>query len=386
MMILLASVGLVSILLSLHRLQYIALEIDITLPTTTTTITQTAPHLALGVSLEINHTSPSPRNLPIHVTPDKSLPISTTIPPHHPVSDLIVNETASADITGTLAGYSSNSLSQQQQQFHLHPKDKSPACYPSFGGKTNITRIFFSHTRKSGGTTLRRFLEEVATAMGWELVVREAIRPELPNRQDTLYVVNLRDPVERIISNYKFEGRWECRQMLQNESFVPSYANEQTLEQYLSTTRQDCRPEFQMWSCVEECYTKWYGKDYGCDSDVAKNYQFAHDRLRSYDIIVTPDNLNDETYVKQMGMMFGNLGNDVLRRKARIFCSEVSRIANAAFPLMKINATTLQQLEQWNVHDTEIYKNLTSCGPTGVVFPEKKEGSSMDQYLKGSIE
>lgn len=243
----------------------------------------------------------------------------------------------------------------------LRPKRESPACYPSFGGKTNISRIFLSHTRKAGGTTLRYFFKGLTDLLGWELKVVEGTLAELPNRTDTLYVVNLRDPVERIISNYKFEGRWDCRQMLFNDSFAPSHQNQRTLEEYVdSIQQQKCNPTF-LWTCVEECYIKWYGRDYGCKSNVTDNYQFAYDRLNSYDIIVTPHFLEDESYVKKLESMFGNVATGMLQSPARIFCSEPSINANKEFPMREANATTMALLKQWNILDTQIYKDLTGC-------------------------
>jgi hypothetical protein len=78
-----------------------------------------------------------------------------------------------------------NSVNQHVQP--QHHGTRSPACFPSFGGKHhNISRIYFSHTRKAGGTTLRRYLSEVARAMNFDYVVNEHSTQEFPGRNDTL--------------------------------------------------------------------------------------------------------------------------------------------------------------------------------------------------------
>mmetsp|Transcript_22460 Transcript_22460/g.32195 ORF Transcript_22460/g.32195 Transcript_22460/m.32195 type:complete len:256 (+) Transcript_22460:213-980(+) len=179
----------------------------------------------------------------------------------------------------------------------------SPACYPSFGGKKNITRIYFSHTRKAAGTTIKYFLRSVATKLGWEFESNEAYLQEHPNRMDTLYVVNIREPISRIISSYKFEGRWSCKKMMYNKSFVPSLENQKTLEQDIAHIQEDHR-DFcgvvarrkypRLWRCVGDCLTRWYTDEFGCGClDDYTRYQAAKDRLMKYDIVVVAEYLKD---------------------------------------------------------------------------------------------
>ncbi|KAG7370362.1 sulfotransferase family protein [Nitzschia inconspicua] len=249
----------------------------------------------------------------------------------------------------------------------------SPACFPSFGGKKNISRIYLSHTRKAGGTTLRFFLQQIAKKMEWEYVVVEGDRSEYPNRNDTLYVVNIRNPVDRIISDYKYEGRWDCQDLVGNASFTPSYENQFTLEVDMDRIYHPpagyhpCR-ENRMWRCVEECYTRWYGEELNCISNVTKNYQPALERLLRYDIIVISEKLKDPFYINGLNELFGNLDNRTLSSVLHATCSKEAQEWNRKVP-PNISQTALNQLHEWNKYDLDLYTTLTTCGPDGVIFP-----------------
>jgi hypothetical protein len=261
----------------------------------------------------------------------------------------------------------------------------SPACRPSFGDKKNISRIYFSHTRKAGGSTIAKFLENIATTKQWELVVNEAREQESPDRDDTLYIVNLRDPIERIISDYKYEGRWDCKQLVYNETeFLPSYENQKTIQDDIKDIQESpiLSVDNWLWRCVEQCYTRWYGEQFNMihsneDSTLQDNQQLRHammatlERLKKYDIIVITEWLKDLDYVKGLEAMFGRIesASGVLGRKKHFFCFNESAQWNNRLPMGEINNSTLAKLREMNRYDTELYNEITSCGRKGVVFP-----------------
>jgi hypothetical protein len=260
----------------------------------------------------------------------------------------------------------------------------SPACAPSFHGKTNITRLHFSHTRKAGGTYLRNFLTSVATLMKWELVINEGRHQEYPDRTDTVYVVNLRDPIERIISQYKYEGRWDCKQIVQNKTqFTPSLENEKTLEEDMEgimATNRALKDSQKMWRCAQECYSQWYTEAYGKSyPTVEERYQAARERLMKYDIIVVSEYLSNPDYVSGLAALFADIDMFTLREKATIYCSEESYYWNNKMPMPTVNDTTMQKLKDWNVHDCRLYKELTDCGGAQkVAFPNAQH---QKQYM-----
>jgi hypothetical protein len=95
------------------------------------------------------------------------------------------------------------------------------------------------------------------------------------------------------------------------------------------------------------------------------------EKLKKYDIIVITEWLQDPNYVKGLEAMFGGskAASGILNTKEEIFCSEESQYWNMRLPMGKIKDATLEMLRQRNKYDTQLYKEITSCGLNGVVFP-----------------
>ena len=125
----------------------------------------------------------------------------------------------------------------------------SPACHPHYRvaitsdtiGNTTwstslpFTRIYFYHVRKAGGTMLRKFLKKVALTHNIHLEIQENkyAREKVGSHPGTMYVTNLRDPVERSISHFKYEGRWDCRQIIKNAThYTPTLQNAKKFEAF----------------------------------------------------------------------------------------------------------------------------------------------------------
>jgi len=89
----------------------------------------------------------------------------------------------------------------------------SPVCKPHFQlalpngtWTTNIKfkRLYFYHSRKAGGTNLKRYLQKVTAHHGLKFKAEEFTVAEEPgSRQDTFYVTHMREPVARSISHFK---------------------------------------------------------------------------------------------------------------------------------------------------------------------------------------
>ena len=107
-----------------------------------------------------------------------------------------------------------------------------PSCHPHHRVKSttqSIKRIYFYHVRKAGGTMIRNYLQKVAEHYNIHLQVDEynhaSSKEEVGSNLDTIYITNLRDPVERSISHFKYSERWDCEQLVHNESFIPTQLN-----------------------------------------------------------------------------------------------------------------------------------------------------------------
>ena len=91
-----------------------------------------------------------------------------------------------------------------------------PSCHPHYRVKSttqsqSIKRIYFYHVRKAGGTMIRNYLQKVAEHYNIHLQVDEYNHAlyieEVGSQPDTIYITNLRDPVERSISHFKYSGK-----------------------------------------------------------------------------------------------------------------------------------------------------------------------------------
>ena len=199
----------------------------------------------------------------------------------------------------------------------------SPACRPHrrLNNTPRIQRLYFAHTRKAGGSTLRTFLAQVAKTHGWTWVVTEGKAAEAPVRNDTFYVTNLRAPVARILSSYKYEGRWLCKELVQkkknknnNASFVPTAENSQTLEEYISqydasSLRINCinatgKSSRFLWKCSENCYMRWFAQDFNCLQNPYESYRTAMEKLMQYHLIVVTERMQDSSYTARLARMF----------------------------------------------------------------------------------
>ena len=118
----------------------------------------------------------------------------------------------------------------------------SPACHPHFNlalpnnkwsNTTKFNRIYFYHSRKAAGSTVHRYLRKVADKYGIELKAVEWSGMEEPgtsyenNNTNTFYVTNIREPISRSISHFKYQGRWNCKDLVfsRKNKFVPTEQN-----------------------------------------------------------------------------------------------------------------------------------------------------------------
>ena len=272
--------------------------------------------------------------------------------------------------------------------FDYPPSSLSPACRPvpywaDDDGNVNKNRIFFAHQRKAGGTYLRRMLKDVTSIKNWTLVVREGSQGwEDPKRNDTIYVTNLRHPVSRIISDYKYEGRWDCGQLMKNRTFLPSMDNSKSLEEFIdrstepnkgcglgSYTGRKRKRLYLLWKCSELCYLRLFGgKEVNCyfQNNVTYNYETALQRLsESFHLIVITEWLHDLKYRQKVLKYLGL--KPYKHYDSRMYCDK-SKWYNHQYPAL-ISNETLTRLHQMNQLDIRLYETLTSCTAKNLDFP-----------------
>ena len=261
----------------------------------------------------------------------------------------------------------------------------SPACRPTWGNDpSKITRLYFAHTRKAGGTLLRAMLRKFTRLHNLTYASAEGGPVESPKRSDTLYVTNLRHPVSRVISHYKYEGRWSCRQtMMKPNTSIPTPENAQSLKSFvdsessiLGTTPPriksiPCSPSIPptnryLWVCAKNCYMRWYGKDFNCLRNVTDSFETAVENLSEFNLIVVVERLQDPVYWHGLTRMFGYPNSTRFRQSA--YCDSESKFWNDKFPQV-ISNKSMAFVHQVNHRDIQLFHHLTQCR-NQEVFPE----------------
>jgi len=241
-----------------------------------------------------------------------------------------------------------------------------PSCHPYWNnGPVPVSRIYFYHFRKAGGTMIREYLRKVAAHHGIDLQMKEyhhaSTEEEVGSRSDTFYVTNMRDPVERSVSHFKYFGRWDCDQLMTNETFVPTKENAKPFESWSETGGFDpspCDVPFSLVSCAVNCYVQTYS-GCGCSSDRwFSEYNMALDRLLRYNMILVYEKFKDPRYVEAVEEFFGVGG---FNEPADMFCGRESREANGRVPL-RVKFEHVRRLTKLNEMDNRLYKDVvTSC-------------------------
>jgi hypothetical protein len=275
-------------------------------------------------------------------------------------------------------------LSKQQS----HNQTKSPACHPHFqylssntswttSEKTKFKRLYFYHARKAGGTSLAMYFAKVATHHGLkfqhdEWVVAEEPGTNINDELPTFYVAHLREPVDRSISHFKYQGRWDCHDLLhmrlpdnKGKYFTPTEENSNKLETWNATgghTPHKCKSShhFKLGECAVNCYLQWFAGAASCqkyDIPTDDQYHLVLTKLLRYNFIIILEWLKDPEYVLAVENFFGVPG---ITEKRSAFCERSSHKANQLVPLT-IDNNTVDKLTKLNDVDIKLYTELTNC-------------------------
>lgn len=150
--------------------------------------------------------------------------------------------------------------------------------------------IFLYHMRKAGGTSLRRYCEKLSSAKsldyraveGRSLDYKKFFQPD----QKTVHITSLREPLARLKSMYRFEGRWprgEKGRSAANAKLFATWINE--------ILRYHAEPKL-----LNICLINYYVKaliGYPRHSTIGQaEFDLAKRRLESFEIVLITEWFN----------------------------------------------------------------------------------------------
>lgn len=213
---------------------------------------------------------------------------------------------------------------------------------------TNYDTIFLYHTRKAGGSTLRVWLEKVARKHNLAFVVEEGTILSQQNpvfRDRTLYITALRDPVERVVSLYWYEGRWPLTQENKtNENAVD-------FRDWLIESENRLPPARRLYECSSECYCRWFGSDN--INNVTVNIEAAMERLQHFDIVLNTERLKEGSYAAHVAKLL-NAEDIVMTRRN----TGVHKPENSHDSTYLISAKDMGYAYKINKHDMSLFRRI----------------------------
>lgn len=220
----------------------------------------------------------------------------------------------------------------------------------------------------------------------------------------------------------KDEGRWNCQQVINNSSFIPTLENSRSLESWsendgrlldgkrsflcaVSKREKVCKKEsngkercgwivhkakeeikgeglfeFYMTTCATECYIQWMS-GLSCpfnnrlidsiskeEMKIGKQqhkvpwyqqYEAARKKLKRYNAVIITEMLQDEKYVAALERFFGGVPG-IGQRNLSPWCEPESHYLNERFPL-EIKNKTMKILRKRNQFDTMLYDEMKDC-------------------------
>lgn len=166
--------------------------------------------------------------------------------------------------------------------------------------------------------------------------------------------------VERSISHFKYEGRWDCQQLVKNDSFVPTEYNAKPFEAWRETkgfVKSPCDEPFSFTGCAVNCYIQTFAGE-GCTSNEWQSeYELALNRLMRYNLIFVYERFKDEGYAQAIEDFFGVEG---FNQASDMFCGWQAHEANKKVPLV-VGFDHVMRLSKLNQMDTKLFKEATDC-------------------------
>ena len=169
------------------------------------------------------------------------------------------------------------------------------------------------------------------------------------NSSSEVWVTTIRDPIQRLWSSFKYEGRWTLR--TQNYT-RPAQSFEAWLNRTMSHT---CTRK--TWQCAENCFTRWFS---GCSSGPVENaYAAAVAGLAQFDVVVDVAQLRSPKYVARLEECLGR--RNYKRRMP--YHAEHAAAGNELYPATPITPIQMDLLNAANSVDYALLAPYTGKPP-----------------------
>lgn len=215
-----------------------------------------------------------------------------------------------------------------------------PSCVP----RTDKP-VFFRHLRKCGGTAIKTFLTQFSLRNDLPLQVAEPsdhyfnfMGPGVTT------VISVRDPVERVVSSFFYEGRTEACDVKGNR--------EGTCKPDFMTWIEDVDNDADIrWFCVYNCLTRFVlgypssKSHYGSNVAITRvDLALAKAVLDHFDVLLTTEGLNEPETKEYLGMLFP--GDSI---------KTVEAWAAPSRPRWELPEEALRTVRRGNAIDFELY-------------------------------
>lgn len=231
--------------------------------------------------------------------------------------------------------------------------DEDKACALECAARPEYGSVFVQHLRKAGGTMLRHFFsayrcggrESVPVVVEESRVLSGMLAPM------TLYVTCIRDPVERIISSYHFEGRWPQKERRKREENAISL-EDWFDEVFMASYRRDLYHRKSIWTEVRNYYVQIFS---GSVTRIVgeEHYEAARETLSSFDVVLVLERLqSEEGRIKATKRLRAALNID---EEAKYACLPYLAQANSAKRSVVVNQSQRMWIESYNTWDRKLY-------------------------------
>jgi len=243
----------------------------------------------------------------------------------------------------------------------------NPNAFP-YNGKYN--KIYYQHSRKAAGTTLAFWLACVAKYHNMTFETDEDWsfqRYRLDKEPNTFFVTSLREPISRILSSYKYEGRWKITDRERTTATAKSFMDWMRETEERSHDNAFCKApacdgeKEECFRCnLHACNSNYYSKLFGSKSESKRPWILTDDNVREAKInmlrfnkVVEVEKLPQPSYLQQLQELF-NAEIEITRTK--------SWFAEGQHPEpYEIIDENLKYLQDLNTLDSRLYGEMVQA-------------------------